>query len=128
MNFLKEFKLSEFQFISQIILFAVMAVITADAVPEASKKDKRGIFGFGLGGYASDFGHGGYGGYGGYGGDFGYFGPKRIGVPIPQPYPVPVDRHIPFPVKVTFLIFFFKLNFILTFRTISGPRCCSSSS
>lgn len=87
----------------QIFLFAVIVVVTSDSAPEASKKDKRGLFGFGFG-YGGDYGHGGYGGYDGYGGNFGYFGPKRIGIPIPQPYPVPVDRHVPFPVKVIFLL------------------------
>ena len=75
---------------------------------EATKKDKRGIYGLGYGGgYA---GYGGYGGYGGYAGYAGYNLPishgsvsvitKEVAVPVAHPVPVAVEKHVAVPIKV----------------------------
>lgn len=71
---------------------------------DTKKKDKRGIYGLGYGG-----GYSGYSGYSGYGGYASYNLPishgvsvitKEVAVPVAQPVPVTVEKHVPVPVKV----------------------------
>lgn len=64
------------------------------------KQEKRGLLDLGYGSYN------GHGSYGQFSSGYGHSSQepniitKTIEVPIPQPYPVTVDRHVPFHVKV----------------------------
>lgn len=103
------------------MLCAIITVAYCSTSDNDKKKDKRGIFNFGLGygglggGYATDFNHGIFDG--GLGAPSFRAAPfyagnqllglnthttitRKIGVPVPHPYPVPVEKHIPVPYKV----------------------------
>lgn len=95
-----------------MVLFALVALVFAEETKtekkvEATKKDKRGLYGaLGYGGLG--YGLSGFNAYSSLPVDF---SPsistvltKEVAVPVPQPVAVPVEKHVPVPVKVPILV------------------------